>query len=213
MSALPYVGPFALFIAMLALQQLVPIPQVVRFALPMAAIVTLSRRALAWRLVTPVLSILAGLAVFVVWVGPDLLFPGYHGFPLFSNSIMGHPVYIPPPNHADPWFRTFRILVSVVAVPILEELFWRGWLMRWLIHRDFERVPLGAYNTQAFWIVAVLFASEHGPYWDVGLVTGIVYNWWMIRTKSLWDCILMHAVTNGVLAWYVLHYNQWQYWL
>ena len=51
----------------------------------------------------------------------------------------------------------------------------------------------------------MLFASEHGPFWDVGLVTGHrSYNWWMIRTKSLWDCILMHAVTNGVLAWYVL---------
>jgi CAAX prenyl protease-like protein len=213
MIALPYVGPFALFIAMLALQQLAPIPQWVRFAVPMAAILALSRRALAFRLVAPVGSILAGLAVFVLWVGPDYLFPGYHGFFLFSNGVMGHPSYTPPANHSDPWFLIFRILVSVVAVPILEELFWRGWLMRWLIDKDFERVPLGAYNAQAFWIVAVLFASEHGPYWDVGLVTGIVYNWWMIRTKSLWDCILMHAVTNGVLAWYVLQYNQWQYWL
>jgi membrane protease YdiL (CAAX protease family) len=47
----------------------------------------------------------------------------------------------------------------------------------------------------------------------VGLITGVIYNWWMIRTKSLWDCILMHAVTNGALAWYVLAHDQWQYWL
>ena len=36
------------------------------------------------------------------------------------------------------------------------------------------------------------------------LRAGIVYNWWMIRTRNLWDCILAHAVTNGVLAAYVI---------
>jgi CAAX prenyl protease-like protein len=110
-------------------------------------------------------------------------------------------------------FILFRVLVSVITVPILEELFWRGWLMRWLIDRNFEKVALGTYSAQAFWIVAALFASEHGSFWDVGLLTGVIYNWWMIRTKSMWDCILMHAVTNACLAWYVLHYDQWVYWL
>lgn len=213
MNALPYVAPFAVFIALLALQSIVPVPQWVRFAIPMAVIIAFSRRVLTFRLVQPIGSVLLGIAVFIIWVGPEVLFPGYHSFWLFSNSVLGHPIHTPPANHADPWFLTFRILVSVVAVPILEELFWRGWLMRWIIDRDFESVPLGTYDPQAFWIVAVLFASEHGPYWDVGLVTGVIYNWWMIRTKSLWDCILMHAVTNGVLAWYVLAYGQWQYWL
>ncbi len=47
---------------------------------------------------------------------------------------------------------------------------------------------------------AILFASEHGPYWDVGLITGVIYNWWMVRTKSVADCILMHAVTNAALS-------------
>jgi len=59
------------------------------------------------------------------------------------------------------------------------------WLMRWLISPQFEKVPLGAYQAGAFWITAVLFASEHGPYWDVGLVAGVAYNWWMVRTRSL----------------------------
>jgi hypothetical protein len=35
----------------------------------------------------------------------------------------------------------------------------------------------------------------------------------MIRTKSLADCILTHAVTNGVLSVYVLMTGRWQYWL
>jgi CAAX prenyl protease-like protein len=101
----------------------------------------------------------------------------------------------------------------VVIVPIVEELFWRAWLMRWAISPDFEKVPLGSYSAFAFWITAILFASEHGPYWDVGLITGIIYNAWMIRTKSVADCILMHAVTNGILSGYVIATAQWQYWL
>ena len=111
------------------------------------------------------------------------------------------------------WFLGIRILGSVALVPIVEELFWRGWLMRWLIDVDFEKVPLGKYVPGAFWIVAVLFASEHGPYWEVGLIAGVIYNWWIIRTRNLADCILAHAVTNGILAVWVLATGEWQYWL
>jgi len=46
----------------------------------------------------------------------------------------------------------------------------------------------------------------------VGLGTGLIYNFWMIRTKSLGDCVLMHAVTNLLLSLYVIAYWQWQYW-
>jgi hypothetical protein len=62
-------------------------------------------------------------------------------------------------------------------------------------------------------MTAVLFAAEHGSYWDVGLLAGITYNWWMVRTGRLADCMVAHAVTNGFLAAYVLYFGQWQYWL
>jgi hypothetical protein len=84
--------------------------------------------------------------------------------------------------------------------------------MRWIINNDFQKVPLGTYLPKAFWITAILFAAEHGPYWDVGLITGILYNFWMIRSRSLGDCVLMHAVTNLLLSLYVIAYAQWQYW-
>ena len=110
-------------------------------------------------------------------------------------------------------FIVVRVLSSAILVPMLEELFWRGWLMRWLISKDFEKVPLGTYAASAFWIVAFLFASEHGPYWEVGLAAGIVYNWWLVRTRNLADCMLAHGVTNGALAAYVLAAGESQYWL
>ena len=214
-ATLAYTLPFAIFIALLALNTVLPVPVWVRFAIPAASILAVSRGVLkSDKLRQPLLSALLGLVVFVIWVGPDYLFPNYHHFWLFSNGIVGHPAAATPPaDQHNTAFLVWRILVSVVAVPILEELFWRGWMMRWLIDRPFTKVPLGTYNVQAFWIVAALFATEHGSYWDVGLVTGAIYNWWMVRTKSLWSCILMHAVTNAALAWYVITRNQWQYWL
>jgi CAAX prenyl protease-like protein len=213
--AAAWVFPFAVFIALIALQKLFPIPAPVRFFIIIAAIAAVSREPLRGRPSAPLVSILLGLAVFVLWVGPDVIAPAWRHSILFNNPIVGQPAgNTPPASRNDPIFLLFRIAISVIAVPILEELFWRGWLMRWIINSEhFERVPLGAYAPIAFWVVAVLFASEHGSFWDVGLLTGIIYNWWMVRTRNLWDCILAHAVTNGALAAYVVLAGQWQYWL
>ena len=213
--AVPYVLPFAVYIALLALQQIFPVPIWVRFVIPLIAILVLSREPLRSRPVRPLLSILVGVMVFIVWVGPDLLFPAWRNSVLFNNSFTGRAAgNTPAALKHDPIFLFFRIATSAVAVPVLEELFWRGWLMRWLIDaKDFRRVPLGAYAPAAFWLTAILFASEHGSFWDVGLLAGIIYNWWIIRTRNLWDCIIAHAVTNGVLAAYVTGAGQWQYWI
>ena len=213
--AIPYALPFLVFIALLALNQAIPIPAWLRFVVSIAAICAVSLPTLRVAPTKPLLSIILGIAVFFIWVGPDYLFPTWHHSILFSNALVGHPAgNTPPADQHNAAFLFFRIAISVVAVPILEELFWRGWLMRWLIDADrFDRVPLGAYAPFAFWIVAALFASEHGSFWDVGFVTGIVFNWWMVRTRNLWDCIIAHAVTNAVLALYVVGAGQWQYWL
>jgi uncharacterized protein len=86
-------------------------------------------------------------------------------------------------------------------------------LMRWLDNPDFETVPFGRYAASAFWISAALFASEHGPYWDVGLLAGAAYNFWAIHTKRLGDCILAHGVTNLCLSVYTIVTGKWEYWM
>jgi CAAX prenyl protease-like protein len=159
-------------------------------------------------------SLAIGVLVFVIWVGPDLLFKGYRHSWLLENAITGKAA-TSFANRADlTWpVLTLRMARAVVIVPILEELFWRAWMMRWIVSPDFQSVPLGTYVPLSFWIVAVLFASEHGPYWDVGLGAGIIYNWWMVRTKSLGDLILAHALTNFLLGAYVIGTGRWEYWL
>ena len=185
----------------------------VRFLAILLTIGLVSRSILSFRASSPLASMGIGIAVFLIWIGPDVLW-GYRHHWLFDNVVTGSAVStISSALKHNVMFVMLRVTVSVALVPILEELFWRGWLMRWLIDKDFLKVPLGTYARDAFWIVTVLFASEHGSYWEVGLAAGIVYNWWMIRTRNLADCILAHAVTNGLLSAYVLTTGQWQYWL
>lgn len=216
--AIRYVTPFLAFLAFLALDRYSPFtaPAVyaLRFAVGFGLLLWLSRSVIPLRAVSLIGSTLLGVAAFVIWVGPDVLWPAYRHSWLFNNGLAGAPrSSLAPALKTSVAFIVFRVLASVVNVPILEELFWRGWLMRWLIAKDFEKVPLGTYRPLSFWAVAVLFASEHGSYWDVGFITGILYNWWMVRTRSLGDCILAHAVTNACLAVYLLTHDQWQYWL
>jgi len=212
------VVPFALLVGFLALQNLTLLPPRVDFplrVLALAAVLILySRPVIEWRPRYLLPSVALGVAVFVVWVAPDLLFPHYRQHWLFQNALTGTTKSaLPPSLRGDPFVLTFRVLRAVVIVPIVEELFWRGWLMRWLIAADFRKVPVGTYAPLSFWVTALLFASEHGPYWDVGLLAGILYNWWALRTKSLADCILAHAVTNAVLCAWVILAGHWEYWL
>ena len=216
--AVPYVAPFAAFIALMALER-AGLPVVwlypLRVAVTLAVLAIYSREPLAARPRHAFASVLLGAAVFALWIGPDLVFsPGYRHSRLFENSLTGSAVSsLPIVLRKSAWFLALRTASCALLVPPVEELFWRGWAMRWVIASDFQKVPLGAYQAWAFWLVALLFATEHGPYWEVGLAAGIIYNWWMVRTRSLTDCIIAHAVTNGLLSAYILATHQFQYWL
>jgi CAAX prenyl protease-like protein len=199
-----YVAPFLVLIVLLGVSSALGVPQSwaypIRTAAVAAALALSSRRVIDLRARRPFASVLLGLAVFALWIGPGLLWPGYREHWLFDNPLLRGGPAAAPDERASISFLFFRISGSALVVPLAEELFWRGWMMRWLISPHFEEIPLGTYAARAFWITAVLFASEHGAFWDVGLVAGVAFNTWMIRTRSLADCILAHAVTNAALA-------------
>jgi len=203
----------------MAVEKLTGLPVAILYPLRVlvvtAVLLAFSRQLLAVRPSQPLQSVILGAAVFALWIGPDVVFgPAYRHFWLFENSVFGKAVSsIPPDLKGSFWFLALRTASCALLVPPVEELFWRGWLMRWMIDGDFLKVPLGKYAPGAFWFVVVMFASEHGPYWEVGLLTGIIYNWWIIRTRNLTDCIIAHAVTNGLLSVYILATGQFQYWL
>lgn len=203
---------------LLALHSVLPLSdladQILRVTVMAAVLWFIARPVIDLRVRHPAATVAIGVAVFAVWIAPDLLISGYRHFWLFNNAVTGKAATSLSAPATLSWpVLALRLVRAVVIVPIAEELFWRAWLMRWLIDNDFKKVPLGKYTALSFWAVAVLFASEHGPYWDVGLVAGIIYNWWMVRTRSLGDLILAHAVTNFILGAYVIAAGKWEYWL
>ena len=207
-----------MFLGYLALHAVVPLPDLAAQLLPVALL-----PAVFWFVSRPVLdfraphwlgAVLIGVLVFAVWIAPDLLFPAYRKHWLFENVITGSArtsLSLGARSHAG--LLILRALRAALIVPVAEELFWRAWLMRWLISPDFRSVRLGAYTAKSFWMTALLFACEHGSYWEVGLAAGVIYNWWMVRTRSLGDLILAHAVTNACLSAYVIAAGKWEYWL
>ena len=217
--SLAWIAPFAVFMLWLVVGPALPLAQpwesILRVSVLVLVIALFSTNILRTLHIRHFVgSVMLGLAVCALWVAPDLAFPGWRSHWLFQNSITGTiKNSIAPSDLANPLVMSLRFARAALLVPILEELFWRGWLPRWIVNNDWEKVPPGTYTRAAFIITAVLFASEHGPYWEVGLLCGLIYNWWMMRTRSLGDVILVHAVTNAALSIFVLITKRWEYWM
>jgi len=106
-----------------------------------------------------------------------------------------------------------RFLRLVVVVPLLEEIFWRGFLLRYLIREDFEAVPFGSFSWTSFGGVTLMFGLAHwGPDFVPALACGALFNWIAIHTRSLSACVLAHAVTNLLLGFYIMTTRQWGFW-
>ncbi len=213
-----YVAPFLTFIVMLVIQKQLAFlgdwEYAVRVAIVAGSIWYFSRRVLDFKVRYLRGSLAIGIGAFLLWIAPDTLFPGWRQHWLFTNVVMGElRVSLSAEQLSSPFLLLFRTLSATLMVPILEELFWRAWMLRWLVEKDFEKLPMGSCDRQSFWIVVALFAMEHGPYWEVGLLTGLLWNWWMTRTRSLGDLIFVHGVTNLALSLYVIWLKKWEFWM
>jgi len=105
----------------------------------------------------------------------------------------------------------FRLVGASVVVPIMEELFWRSFLIRWIINSRFETIPLGTFTLGSFLITVVLFGLEHNL-WLAGMMAGAAYNLLLYRTGRIWPCVLAHSLTNLMLGIHVLTTQEWQWW-
>ena len=106
-----------------------------------------------------------------------------------------------------------RIAVATTAVPIVEEIFWRAFLLRALVNwRDFDKVPLGQFTWFSFVGVSLLSAVEHPANWGVSILCWMAYNALFCWKKSISCLVITHAVTNLALYVYVVGYNDWMFW-
>ncbi len=108
-----------------------------------------------------------------------------------------------------------RFVRMVIIVPFVEELFWRGFLMRYLNagEASWQSVPFGTHSWRAFGIVTALVMLAHEPEDYLGaLVWGSLVYWLAVRTRSLGACVVMHAIGNLMLGIYALRTQQWGFW-
>ncbi|MEP7071620.1 MAG: CAAX prenyl protease-related protein [Verrucomicrobiota bacterium] len=153
-------------------------------------------------------TLAAALVVFFVWISPQQFF----GVPARTDGF--NPESIAGGRSWLFWGSIgVRFLRLVVVVPILEEIFWRAFLLRYLIDENFERVSFGTFTWFSFIAVALAFCFSHqSADWPAALFTGVAYNLVAWRTRSLGSCILAHATTNLLLGLWIMKTGQWGFW-
>jgi len=229
----PFVAPFFLFMLFLVVEGWFPDQHYLFYpvkSLAVGAVILGSWRLLpSLRPTLPVLSMLVGVLGVVLWIGLDpwsiqlnslsdwIYNRAVHVIGLDSwqvhddGPLIGrNPFQLYPASEAWILFG-FRVLGISLVVPVMEELFWRGFLMRWLIKEEFTTVPLGTYQPFSFWLTTAFFAGVHGAEWPLAVIVGILYGGWFVRTKSLGNIMLAHGVTNLLLALYCLMANDWHF--
>lgn len=149
-------------------------------------------------------AILAGIAAFILWIGLEGRYP-----------MIGTPQGFNPHDHAqEAWgwvLAGIRLTGAALVVPVMEELFWRSFALRFLINSAFTRIPLGTFSWFSFVFVSVAFGLEHHR-WLPGILTGLLYALMLYQKKNLFSPILAHGVTNLLLGIYVLANQAWIFW-
>lgn len=224
----PRVFPFLLFIAFIALESfidflakhiafMVTVAKYDSYVLyPVKTVLVAVAMLLLWNRYTEIdfkrafsgknllVGLLAGVGVFVLWTNLD------SGFATMSKPTAYNPFIIDTPFLIY-LVITFRIFGASVVVPVFEELFWRSFVLRYIINPRFEEVSLGKFTWPSFMISSVLFGLEHNL-WLAGILAGVIYSMVLYYTKELGTAIFAHGTTNLLLGIYVLTTGSWLFW-
>ncbi len=212
----PRVLPFAAYMGFIAVSSIVPEDSGADLWLyPIKTIVVLGLLVYFWSLYQELqrpiftdareagLSISVGILVYLLWVRMDWSWAtqgeitGYN--PFEEGAGIG-------------WaLAAIRIFGASIVVPLMEELFWRSFLIRWVVNPDFEKVAFGTFTLASFVATVVLFGLEHNL-WLAGMMAGVAYNGLYYQTRRLWPCVIAHATTNFILGLHVLATNEWHWW-
>jgi CAAX prenyl protease-like protein len=143
-----------------------------------------------------------GVLIFVLWIFldfPPLAFEAKEGFdPTVDGRIsLG--------------LAATRLAGAALVVPVMEELFWRSFILRYLASTNFLKVDPRTVGWMPFLVSSAVFASEH-RLWFAGFLAGLAYAWLYRRSGNLWIPILAHAVTNALLGAWVLRTASWWFW-
>ncbi|MDA8127829.1 MAG: CAAX prenyl protease-related protein [Betaproteobacteria bacterium] len=210
--------PFGLYITVLVLEGLLPgwAPAFdLRWLYPVKAGLVALALAVLWRHYTELrsyglplkhllLALGVGVVVLLLWVSLDA------AWMIMGDAGKG---YNPTDSagRIDWLLVAFRVAGAALVVPIMEELFWRSFMQRWVQRAEFLALDPSRIGLKALLVASALFAVEHSQ-WLAGLVAGLAYGWLYIRTRNLWAPVIAHGVTNGALGAYVVTTGRWSFW-
>ncbi|MBM4220786.1 MAG: exosortase E/protease, VPEID-CTERM system [Gammaproteobacteria bacterium] len=154
-------------------------------------------RGLSWQ------AIAIGVAVFVLWIA--LAPPDEGNGVMLEMTLSGLPGW-----QAGAWLG-FRVIGSVITVPIAEELAFRGYLLRKLVAGDFENVRPGQFTWLSFLASSLLFGVLHNS-WVAGTLAGAGFALALYHRGRIVDAIVAHMTSNALVAVAVLAFGQWKLW-
>lgn len=166
------------------------------------------------------LSLAVGVVGVFLWVGLSQLgleatFWNWLGWELVAESG-GRSQYNPLRELAD-WpllaggFLVIRFLGLVAMVPMIEEFFLRGFVMRFVMADRWWEIPFGQVTAKAVVVGTLLPMLLHPGELLAAAIWFSLVTWLMVRTRNIWDCVTAHAVTNLLLGIYAVTVNQWQF--
>lgn len=219
---LVYAGPYFAYLILLAVQSFLPehwhwLAIVLRGLGALLLVDLIARHIQDWGRPHVTLGVAAGVVGAALWVAGQHLFDSI-GLPRHFPLMPGSDEIVNPHDKLGVgtlWWSTaaLRILVACTAVPIVEELFWRGFLLRAMIDwQRFERIPLGQFTWWSFLGTSLLSILQHPANWGVSVLCWFLFNALFYWTRSLTCLIITHAVTNLVLYIYVIESGDWRFW-
>ncbi|MGJ8697283.1 MAG: CAAX prenyl protease-related protein [Verrucomicrobiaceae bacterium] len=171
------------------------------------------------------IGVIAGFVGIAIWLLPTTLydFYGMTGKPeTFWQKLTGlaprkdgFDPYVFESQAAQMFSLVMRVFRAVVIVSLVEEIFWRGFLMRFLIDMDgdYWKVPFGKPAWISFIVVTLAFTIAHAPIDYLGAICyGALTYGVAVWTRSLLACVVMHGVANASLAAYALGYGKLGLW-
>jgi exosortase E/protease (VPEID-CTERM system) len=148
-------------------------------------------------------GVLAGVATFVLWIITVPLLLRAAGMPDALAALT--------PVARTSWI-IGHILVNVGVVPVVEELAFRGYLLRRIRAVDFESTSPRVAGGVGLIVSSVAFGLCQGASWPMGMVAGLVFGLVYMRTERLGEAAAAHVTTNALIAVAVLAGSQWQLW-
>jgi len=147
----------------------------------------------------------AGVLVFALWMGLERAMGGW---PVASAPA----AWLNSGGMARWGWLAFRLAGAVIAVPLAEELAFRGYLIRRLVAEEFDKLPRYRFTTWGLVVSSLLFGAMHGSRWLAGTLAGLVYALIFVRRGRLGEAVVAHAVTNALIAAAVLGLGWWKLW-